>query len=224
MPAEELTPVGRPCGLPSGQVGKRNPPVRHKAPGIAGQHGSGRHVHVRRDERRGRCARLTEHPFHVGSDREPARPPGCVADRQARDPDRVCRRHEHHQVERDAVRLVFEPAVARAVPCAVECRWVMDGRGRRAPQLAGLVVADVEGIARPVRDGIVRPGRQLVLATVLRPCVAAAFGRDLESERRIGNDVDPRRRRHLPRTLQDDVFLAVGAEPAESVEELQGLR
>ena len=69
---------------------------------------------------------------------------GGVAERQARNLDRVLERHIQQQVERDAVRLVLEPAVARPVTSAVERAKVVNRRRRRAPQITGLVVPHVD--------------------------------------------------------------------------------
>ena len=48
-------------------------------------------------------ARRPEHPFGIARDRQPPRPVGEVAQRQARDLDRIAERHVLQQVERDAV-------------------------------------------------------------------------------------------------------------------------
>ena len=55
------------------------------------------------------------------------------------------------------------------------------------------VVPDIEGLTWGVADRIIRPGGELVLAAVARPGVATAFGRGLEAEGRIRDDVDPGR-------------------------------
>ena len=63
-----------------------------------------------------RRARGAQHPLDVGRDREAARGLSeIIADREPADLDRVLERHVHQQVERDAVRLVLEAAVALAV-------------------------------------------------------------------------------------------------------------
>ncbi len=105
------------------------------------------------DERRRGGARRAEHPLDVGGHRQPARPAAAVAERQARDLDGVVERHELQQVERDAVRLVLEAAVALAVAGHVGMRPVVADRQRgRAPQLAGVLVAE---------DRAPRPGGSL---------------------------------------------------------------
>ena len=94
---------------------------------------------------------------------------------------------------------MLEAAVAPAVPHDIGRRLVTDRQRRRRPELAAVVIAHVEDLAGPVADRIVRPGRELVVAAVLRPGIAAALGRHLEAERRVGDDIDPGRRRRLAR-------------------------
>ena len=172
-------------------------------------------------ERRGRAARRAEHPFDIGRDRKPPRPRRRVADRQARDLDRIIERHVLEEIERDAVRGVLEPAVALAVPGDIGRGLVTDRQGRRSPQLAGVLVAQIDDLARPVGDRVVRPGRELVLAAVERPGVAAALDRDLEAERGVGDDIDPRRRRRPPGAEDRHILPSVLGESAEPVEELE---
>src|SRR5688572_5136947 len=96
-----------------------------------------------------------------------------------------------------------------------------DREQRRAPELAGVLVADVERLARLIRDGIVRPRRDLVLAAVDGPRVAAARLRHLKAEGGIRHDVDPRGRRPLTLTHDDHVFAPVVGETSQAVEELE---
>ena len=134
------------------------------------------------------------HSAYAVTDRRRGRPE-TLRKRQARNLDRVGQRHVLQQVERDAVRLVLEAAVAEAVARDVGAR----GRGSAARsavhRCAGVFIANVDRFARRVADRVVRPGRELVLAAVLRPGVAAALGRHLEAEARVGDHVDPGRRR-----------------------------
>ncbi len=128
---------------------------------------------------------------------------------------------ELDQVELDAVVQMLEPAVPGAVTGDVGRLLAADRQRRRAPQLAGVVVADVDRLAHRVADGIVRPRRELVLAAVPRPGVAGARLGDLEPERRVGDDVQPRRRRRLSGAEDRDVLTPAVREAAEPVEELQ---
>ena len=63
----------------------------------------------------------------------------------------VVERDELDEVELDPVVQVLEPAVPGAVPGDVRRLLAADRQGRRAPQLAGVVVADVDRLARPGR-------------------------------------------------------------------------
>ena len=126
-----------------------------------------------------------------------------------------------HKIGRDLVRDMLESAVAAAVAGRVGRRRVADGRRGRAPHIARFVVAQIEGFAATVANGIVRPRGELVLATVDGPGVAAALGSRLEPECRIGDDVDPRRRRRLARSEDRHVLGAVVGKAAEPVEEFE---
>ena len=116
---------------------------------------------------------------------------------------------------------VLEAAVAPAVAGDIGRREVADRQRRRTPELARVVVPQIERLARAIGHRIVRPRRDLVLAAVDRPGVAAAFCADLEAERRIGDDVDPRRRRRLARPQDRHIFPSVSREAAEPVEEFE---
>src|SRR6185503_10064828 len=98
---------------------------------------------------------------------------------------------------------------------------VTDRQRGRSPKLAGLLVAHIEDFARPVRHGVVRPGRQLGLAAAERPGVAAALDRDLEAERGIGDDIDPWRRYRPPGAENRHVLPSAAGESAEPIEELE---
>ena len=164
---------------------------------IPGQHRMGLGIDRGHDERCRRGAGCAEHPFHVGGDREPAR--------------------------RSELLLIFSREILigscggtycsrlSAMPCETcsnrlyPCPWrTTYGRGSsRIGSAVGVHTSPfsssrtIEHFAWPIADRIVRPGRQLVLATVDRPGIAAAFGGDLKAERGIGDDIDPGRRRRL---------------------------
>src|SRR5690606_41583585 len=114
------------------------------------------------------------------------------------------------------------PAVARLVRAAA-------GRGTRRgrPDGAVLLVAQVPRLAVRIRDRVVGPRREAVLAAVARPRVARARLGGEEAEGLVGDDVDPRRGRQTQpgavRLQADDVLAAVFAEPAVAVEEAERL-
>ena len=97
---------------------------------------------------------------------------------------------------------------------------VANGKRGRTPEIASFVVSDVEGFARRVADRIVGPRGKLVLVAIGGPGVAAAFGRRLEAERRIGDHVDPWRRSRLAGAEHRHIFLAAHRKSAQAVEEL----
>ena len=100
-----------------------------------------------------------------------------------------------------------------SLPCA-------GARGGR-PELAGVFVAYVEGFARQVANGIVAPGRKTVFVRVFAPGIDGAGFGNHRSEGRVGDDVDPGRRRALSRRKRDHIFAAVLGESAEAVKEDQ---
>src|SRR5436309_1692525 len=78
-------------------------------------------------------------------------------------------------------------------------------RGR--PHVAPLLVPEEEGFGGGVGHGVVREGREAVLAAVLRPRIRRARCRDHRAESWVGDDVDPGERRLLV-PLEDDCVLA----------------
>src|SRR2546423_11016282 len=98
--------------------------------------------------------------------------------------------------------MMREAAVTLSMACHVGLALLPDGQRRRSPDLAGVLVPDIQNLARRVTHRIVRPRGELILAAVHRPGKARAGLRDLEAERRIRDDVDPRRRGAAP-TVED---------------------
>src|SRR5258705_9872497 len=96
-----------------------------------------------------------------------------------------------------------------------------DRERRRPPQIPGLVVPDVDDLARRIADRIVRPGGELILPAVDRPRVPGTRLGDLEAEIPICDHVDPRRRR--PPSLLENryVLTSIVGEPAQPVVELE---
>ena len=122
------------------------------------------------------------------------------------------------------MRHMLETTVALAVSGNVSGGVVADGKSRRRPDIAIVLVAQIDDFTGAVADRVVRPGRELVLAAIDRPCVTAALGGDLEAKRGIGDDIHPRRGRHLIPVEDGDVFPSVLIESANSVEELERRR
>ena len=80
---------------------------------------------------------------------------------------------------------------------------------------------EVEGFACSIADGVVGPGRQLVLPAVLGPGVPTARLGHLEPERLVGDHVEPRGWRRLTGPEDGHVLTPIITEAAEPVEELQ---
>ena len=59
------------------------------------------------------------------------------------------------EIERDAAFGVLETAVSLAVPGDIGRGVVSDRQGRRAPQLAGVLVAEIDDLARPIGHRVV---------------------------------------------------------------------
>ena len=95
------------------------------------------------------------------------------------------------------------------------------GRAVGAPEVARVIVPQIESFARTIAHWIVRPRRKLILAAVDRPGVASAFGGRLKAECGIGDDVDPRRRRRLARSKDGHILLSISRKAAEPVEEFE---
>jgi hypothetical protein len=115
---------------------------------------------------------------------------------------------------------MLEAAVAVTVASNVGSA-IPDRLCRCAPEIAGYLVANVERFAARVSDRIVRPRRELVLAAVSSPGVAAPLRRHLKPEVGIGDHVDPRRRRGMICIEDDHVFPAVLVKAAKAVEEFK---
>ena len=140
---------------------------------------------------------------------------------KARYLDRSFDGHVLKKIGRDSVAGMLEAAITPTMTSHIGRRGLADGNRCRTPDLAGFVVAHIESLARGVADRIVGPRSELVFAAVTRPSVAAAFGRGLEAEARIGDDVDPGRRRRLAGPEYRHIFLASCRKSSQPVEEFQ---
>src|SRR5690606_9933913 len=113
---------------------------------------------------------------------------------QPRELHRVGARNEQQEILFESVPAVAVAAVAPAVARLVRAAA---GRGTRRgrPDGAVLLVAQVPRLAVRIRDRVVGPRREAVLAAVARPRVARARLGGEEAEGLVGDDVDPRRGR-----------------------------
>ncbi len=178
-------------------------------PRVAGEQRTSGGIAFGDDGRRRAAARQAEHPFDKGGDRQDAATVREVSKGEARDLERVRQRHVLEQVEADALRCDLEAAVPSPVPGDVRRLLDPDRQRRRRPQGAAVEIVDVENLTGAIADRIVGPGGELVVAAVLRPGIAAAFGGDLEAEGGIGDDIDPRRRRRLSGSQHGNVLATI---------------
>ena len=116
---------------------------------------------------------------------------------------------------------VLESAESGPVTGDVRRLLAADRLGRRTPQLAAVVVPDVDRLAHRIDDRVVRPRGELVFAAVPGPRVPRPGLGDLEPERRVGDDVEPGCRGGLSRAEDGDVLAPPIDEAAEAVEELE---
>ena len=210
VPPEEFRPVAGPALLPPAEIGEGDPRSEFGPPGVAGQHRAAIRIDLGHHIRARGAARGPQDPFHIARHRQPPMPLRLVADRQPGDLDRILEGHVLQKLERNAVGGMLEAAIALAMPGDIGRGLLADGERRRAPDIAVLLVAQIDGFARRIDDGIVRPGRELVLPAVDRPAVAAALGRDLEAEGWIGDHIDPGRGRGLAPAEDRHIFPSVG--------------
>ena len=106
------------------------------------------------------------------------------------------------------------------MPRHIGRRFIADWKRSGAPEIPGLFVPEIEGLARPVGDRVVGPWGQLMLAAVHRPGVAAALSGYLEAEAGIGHHVDPWGRGRLARPEDGHIFSAPFGEAPQPVEVL----
>ena len=80
------------------------------------------------------------------------------------------------------MRHMLETAVPLTMSGNVSGGVVADGKCGRRPDISTVLVAHINGFTGAVANGVIRPGSELVLAAIERPCVAAALSGDLEAE------------------------------------------
>src|SRR3954453_16926165 len=111
---------------------------------------------------------------------------------------------------------MFEAAVTLAVPRDVACLLHPHGTSRRRPELAGILVAQVDPFAGRTVDRVIRPGREVILTAVPAPRVTTARLGDDEAELLISDDVRPWQRRMLPGFQDGHILAPVFGEAAEA--------
>src|SRR5262249_62323153 len=114
-----------------------------------------------------------EHESLIREQREPAVAPALVADPHAGHLQRVALRGEQADLLLQTLALVTPGRVAEAMAHLV-AHGLGQRPGQRRPERAGVLVAHVERFAVRVRDRVVEPRRQPVLAAVAAPGVPGA--------------------------------------------------
>ncbi len=159
---------------------------------------------------------VAEDPFEVASDGQPASALRRIAQLQHRKLDWRVDSHIHSELGGDAILAVFEYAVAEAMPRPIR-RRAAAGQQRGRPKASVFLVADVIGFGVRIADRVVGPRRETELLRVLAPGIGTAALGDEGPERRVGQDVHPRRRRHLSKRDRDDILTSIRSKAAEPV-------
>ena len=219
---EELGPVRGERARAATDVGEGDPLGEVTRPSASGEQGATLRVERADDLQRGLIAERAQNPLDVKGRRQPPGPVATVADPQADQLDRVGWGDENEQV---LLQLMAGPAKAGVALAVTDDgrRLAAAGARRRCPELPGLLVAEIEGLARWIGDRVVAPRGQAVHLGVARPGVAGAGLGDQAAEARVGEDVAPRGWRPLATPQGHDVLPAVRREPTRPVAEQQRL-
>ena len=194
--AEELRAIRGPCRLPPRHVGERDAPAEFLVPRVAHEEGAGLPVQFGDEERRGRAARGPEHPLDVSRHGQPPRPVRAVAQPEPRD-----LRRRRRSARTGSARARCHGSRARK-----RCNPARAGSRRAIPRVSAAGSAPRSPRSpRRARRAYRRKGRtpgrwtrgQLVQTAVFGPNKAGARLRDLKTELRRRDDVDPRSRRPL---------------------------
>src|SRR5579884_4100243 len=98
-------------------------------------------------------ARAAEHPFGIEEDRQPTSTRGAVTQSEPlnsnREPSGFIHRNECHEFLLDRVAIMFEQGVALTVARSIRIQ-LPDREWSRRPEPTGLVVTDVDGVARRI--------------------------------------------------------------------------
>ncbi len=144
-----------------------------------------------------------------------------IAQPQMHDFNRILRRNMHRQFVAQASAAAYIATVALAVMHS-HGRLMSEWQRRRSPDVAALLVPQVDDLAWRIRNGVVRPRRQPVHLAVAPPGVAEPGLSRQAAEVRVCQDIAPRCRRQgrgsrLDAVHHDDIFASPGGEPPESV-------
>ena len=218
--ANECLTITGPGRLGPRQIGKGNAVSELDIPRISGEEGARFRIDNSDNEWAGGAAGGPKDPFHIGCDGQAPGPIGVVCHPQLRDLDCIIYRNELQQVQGNAMRIVFEPAIALSVRRNITRACLTDRQRRRPPYFAGILVSHVDHFAGRIAHRVVRPWSQMVLLTVERPGGPAPIDRDVEAERIIADDIDPGGGRRLPAFEDCNVLAATICEATKAVKML----
>ncbi len=199
-------------------VGKDDAVGAVAAVGIAGKQRPALRIRFGHDVHQVGVTPFAEHQFPVPGQRQAARAPRLVAQRDHHELHRRVHGDVGEHFRGDAGLVMLEHAVAEPVPAHV-AGAAARGQRRRRPERARFLVADVERLAAAVAQRVVVPRGEPEFVRVFRPGVRAAALADDRADVRAGDHVDPRRRRALAGLEGDDVLVSVGRETAQAVAE-----
>src|SRR6185295_5007609 len=99
---------------------------------------------------------------------------------------------------------MLKHAIAEAVPADVRCRPAA-GQWRGGPVVAPLFVTEIQAFSARITYRVVEPRSETEFVGVLAPGIGLAVLRDDGAKVRIRQDIDPRRRRHIPVRSRNDI-------------------
>ena len=154
---------------------KATRPAEFAVVGVAREQRPARRIDLGDDVGRGFRAQVAEHPLDVPGGRQAPRAAGSIAHLEHRELDRVLDIHVDPELGMDAAGGVLEHAVAESMAGPVGHRTARR-EGRRRPEVAAFLVAQVDRLAGRRTDRIAAPGRQAEFMGILVPGVGdAAF-------------------------------------------------
>ena len=145
--ADEFAPIASPAGLSAAQIGEGDARSEARIPAVAGEHRAGGGVDFGRNKRQGRGTRRAENPFDIGCNAEPTRPARAIGQHEARNLDRIVDRHVLQQIRCNLMRDMFEAGVSAAVAGDISRGRVANRQRRRSPEVACVIVSQVERFA-----------------------------------------------------------------------------
>src|SRR5450759_3057069 len=134
--------------------------------------------------------------------------------------DRVLGAGKKRQTLAEAVRVVLEEGVSRAM-CDAVGLVCAGGEGRGGPYLAGFFIPQIKGFAGWIADRVVGPGSQAVFAAVQCPGTLAAGFANHKTKPRIAYYINPRGGGCPARWQLYDVFAPIRAKAPVPIGEFQ---